>query len=377
MTFGNKIGMTFNEKIDGKALFSPDYGSMILELHESINLDKVFQGIDYKILGVTDKVAILNINGEEISIEETLKHWENPLEDIFITKTDKVIGDISKIFFEGKKVNTYSKNMGKPKIFIPVFPGTNCEYDSQRAFERAGGLVETFVFKNLIITDIDKSIEQMVKQIKSSQIIMLPGGFSAGDEPDGSGKFIATVFRNPRVKEAVREFLNKNDGLMLGICNGFQSLIKLGLLPYGDIREIHENDPTLTYNKIGRHVSTMVQTKVVSTLSPWLCNTRLGDIHTVPVSHGEGRFICNSNEANKLITSGQVATQYVDLEGVATYDIKYNPNGSYLAIEGITSPDGRIFGKMAHSERVGNNILKNIHGEMDQKIFRAGIEYFK
>lgn len=377
MTFGNKIGMSFNEEIDGEALFSSDYGSMILELHESVNLDKVFQGVDYKILGVTDKGAILNINGEEINIEETLKHWEKPLEDIYITKTDKVNGDIDKIFFEGKKVNISSKNIGKPKIFIPVFPGTNCEYDSQRAFERAGGLVETFVFKNLKITDIDKSIEQMVKQIKSSQIIMLPGGFSAGDEPDGSGKFIATVFRNPRVKEVVREFLNKNDGLMLGICNGFQSLIKLGLLPYGDIREIDENDSTLTYNRIGRHVSTMVQTKVVSTLSPWLSNTCLGDIHTVPVSHGEGRFICNSNEVNKLIISGQVATQYVDLEGIATYDIKYNPNGSYFAIEGITSPDGRIFGKMAHSERVGTNILKNIHGEMDQKIFQAGIDYFK
>ena len=227
------------------------------------------------------------------------------------------------------------------------------------------------------MVDINKSIAQMVKYIKNSQIIMIPGGFSAGDEPDGAGKFIATAFRNPRVKEAVREFLNKNDGLMLGICNGFQSFIKLGLLPYGDIREIDEKDPTLTYNKIGRHVSTMVQTKVVSTLSPWLNNVKIGDIQTVPVSHSEGRFACDSEEIKKLITKGQIATQYVDLQGEASYDIKYNPNGSYLAIEGITSPDGRIFGKMAHSERVGDNILKNIPGKMNQKIFEAGVNYFK
>jgi phosphoribosylformylglycinamidine synthase len=377
MAFGNNIGMTFNNRIDEKSLFTPDYGSIILELNETVNLDGVFEGMSYTLLGVTSNEAVININDEKISINEALKCWENPLESIFNTKTEEIIGSIDEIYFERKTRISPSISIAKPKIFIPVFPGTNCEYDSQRAFERAGGIVDAFVFKNLKIADIDKSIEQMVKYIKASQIIMIPGGFSAGDEPDGSGKFIATVFRNPRVKEAVREFLNKNDGLMLGICNGFQSLIKLGLLPYGDIREIGEKDPTLTYNKIGRHTSKMVQTKVVSTLSPWLSNASIGDIHTVPVSHGEGRFAGDSEEIKKLITKGQVATQYVDLQGEATYDIKYNPNGSYFAIEGVTSPDGRIFGKMAHSERIGANVLKNIQGEMDQKIFEAGVNYFK
>ena len=377
MAFGNKIGMTFNNRVDERSLFTPDYGSMILEINESVNLEKVFEGINYTLLGVTQDEAVINVNDEKISIEEALKYWESPLESIFNTRTGKINGDIEKISFESKKRTNYSRNIAKPRIFIPIFPGTNCEYDSERAFERAGGIVQTYVFKNLKIADIDKSIEQMVKYINSSQIIMIPGGFSAGDEPDGSGKFIATVFRNPRVKEAVREFLNKNDGLMLGICNGFQALIKLGLLPYGDIRDIDEKDPTLTFNKIGRHVSTVVQTKVVSTLSPWLSSARLGDIHTVPVSHGEGRFACGSEEIKKLITNGQVATQYVDMQGEASYDIKYNPNGSLLAIESITSPDGRIFGKMAHSERVGTNILTNIQGNMDQKIFESGVNYFK
>ncbi|MCL5935309.1 MAG: phosphoribosylformylglycinamidine synthase subunit PurQ, partial [Firmicutes bacterium] len=265
----------------------------------------------------------------------------------------------------------------KPRIFIPVFPGTNCEYDTARAFEKAGGVVETLVIRNLSAAEIERSIDALVKGIESSQIIMLPGGFSGGDEPDGSGKFIATAFRNPRVKEAVMKLLKQRDGLMLGICNGFQALIKLGLVPYGEIRDITEDCPTLTHNAIARHVSCMVQTKVVSNLSPWFNNVQVGDVHTIAVSHGEGRFVANEEVIERMITQGQVATQYVDFEGNPTYDIAFNPNGSLHAIEGITSPDGRVLGKMGHSERIGQYVAINVPGEKDQKIFAAGVGYFK
>jgi len=264
-----------------------------------------------------------------------------------------------------------------PKVFIPAFPGTNCEYDTARAFEKAGAKTSVKVFKNLNSNDIDDSIDAIVKEIKSSQIIMLPGGFSAGDEPDGSGKFIATVFRNPRVSEAINEFLAKQDGLMLGICNGFQVLIKLGLVPYGEIRTIDEKSPTLTYNKIGHHQSKIVRTRIASNKSPWLLQTEVGDIHSIPISHGEGRFVADEDSVRKLIENGQIATQYVDFNGEATYDVEFNPNGSFYAIEGITSLDGRVFGKMGHSERIGQNVIKNIYGEKDQKIFESGVSYFK
>jgi phosphoribosylformylglycinamidine synthase len=265
----------------------------------------------------------------------------------------------------------------KPNVFIPAFPGTNCEYDSARAFERAGANAKTFIFRNLTASDINYSVEEMIKAIKASQIIMMPGGFSAGDEPDGSGKFIAAVFRNPGIRDAVMDLIKNRDGLMLGVCNGFQAMIKLGLVPYGEIRDIDEECPTLTYNTIGRHVSHIVSTKVVSTLSPWLSNVELGDVHSIPVSHGEGRFVISEELMKELVKNGQVATQYVDLDGNPTYNSLYNLNGSDYAVEGITSPDGRIFGKMGHSERQGKNILKNIHGNKDQKIFEAGVQYFK
>jgi phosphoribosylformylglycinamidine synthase len=259
-----------------------------------------------------------------------------------------------------------SVKFAKPRILIPVFPGTNCEYDTAAAFQKAGGEANTLVIKNLTASDIEESIERLVNEIKNAQIIALPGGFSAGDEPDGSGKFIAAMFRNPRVKEAVMNLLKQRDGLMLGICNGFQALIKLGLVPYGEIRDLDENCPTLTYNSSGRHISCIAKTQVVSTLSPWLALANTGDIHSIPISHGEGRFAVKQELYQKLLQNGQIATQYVE----------YNPNGSMYHVEGITSPDGRILGKMGHSERIGDNVTINVPGNKDQKIFEAGLKYF-
>ena len=266
--------------------------------------------------------------------------------------------------------------MAKPKVFIPVFPGTNCEYDTAKAFELAGAEPIVKVFKNMTAEDIRDSVEIFSKGIKEAQMIMFPGGFSAGDEPDGSGKFIATAFRNAKIKEEVSKLLDERDGLVLGICNGFQALIKLGLVPYGEIVEQKADSPTLTINSIGRHVSKMVYTKVVTNKSPWLKNAELGGVYAIPASHGEGRFVANKEWLEKLFENGQVATQYVDLSGNPTMDEDFNVNGSYCAIEGITSPDGRVLGKMAHSERIGDSVAINITGNQDQKIFRSGVEYF-
>ncbi|OPJ55984.1 phosphoribosylformylglycinamidine synthase [Alkalithermobacter paradoxus] len=376
MSFGNKIGVKFNDGITKKELFMPDYGSIILEIDSSHKLEDIFEDVDYKLLGVTQGDTIV-IGEITIEIEKAFEAFSEPLESIFPTKTEEINEGIKENLFYAPTSSKPLLRIAKPRVFIPVFPGTNCEYDTMRAFENAGGEVDLKVFRNLTSKDIEESLDEIVKGINNSQILMLSGGFSAGDEPEGSGKFIATVFRNPRVKEAVMNFIKNKDGLILGICNGFQALIKLGLLPYGEIRDITENCPTLTYNKIGRHVSTVVNTKVVSNLSPWFNNVKVGDIHSIPVSHGEGRFIANEEMMNKLILNGQIATQYVDISGNPTYDIKYNPNGSFNAIEGITSPDGRILGKMGHSERVGSNVIKNISGNKDQKLFEAGINYFR
>ena len=264
----------------------------------------------------------------------------------------------------------------RPRVFIPVFPGTNCEYDTARAFERAGAQPDVLVVKNLSPAAIEETIARMEAAIRQAQIVMLPGGFSGGDEPDGSGKFIATTFRNPRVADAVTELLEQRDGLMLGICNGFQALIKLGLVPTGSIRELRDSDPTLTFNTLGRHVSRMVYTRVTSVKSPWLSGCAAGDIHCVPVSHGEGRFVADEATLKQLAANGQIATQYVDPEGRPSADILWNPNGSVCAVEGITSPDGRVFGKMAHSERSGDDLYKNVPGEKDQRIFISGVRYF-
>ncbi|MRZ81631.1 phosphoribosylformylglycinamidine synthase [Paeniclostridium sordellii] len=381
MSFGNKIGFRFNEsiEIDESILFGASYGNIILELKDdNKEVLESLRGYNYKILGNTVKEKSIFIENEEIDIDFIYNKYCEVLEPIFPTRVESIKEKIETIsFITDTKSCKSGISLASPKVFIPTFPGTNCEYDSARVFEKAGAKTSIKVFKNLTDKDIESSIDSMVKEIKSSQIIMLPGGFSAGDEPDGSGKFIATVFRNPKIAEAVNEFLTKQDGLMLGICNGFQALIKLGLVPYGKIMDIDENCPTLTYNKIGRHQAKMVKTRISSNKSPWLYGTEVGDIHSIAISHGEGRFVADEKTLKQLIDNGQIATQYVDLEGNATYDIDFNPNGSTFAVEGITSIDGRILGKMGHSERIGNQVVKNIIGEKDQKIFESGVKYFK
>jgi phosphoribosylformylglycinamidine synthase len=377
MCFGNKIGMIFNAPVEAEKLFSPDYGSFVLEMAAGEDLAFAFGDMDYQVLGHTQAKPVITVNAIEISLEEAVAAWEQPLERVFPTRTESIAEQPKVISFKVQHTLKPAVKVAKPRIFIPVFPGTNCEYDTARAFEKAGGVVETLVIRNLSAAEIEQSIADLVMGIKNSQIIMLPGGFSGGDEPDGSGKFIATAFRNPRVKEAVQELLQHRDGLMLGICNGFQALIKLGLVPYGEIREITEACPTLTHNAIARHVSCMVQTKVVSNLSPWFNNVEVGDVHTIAVSHGEGRFMANDQVIAQMTAAGQIATQYVDLAGNPTYDITYNPNGSRHAIEGITSPDGRVLGKMGHSERIGQHVVTNVPGSKDQQIFAAGIRYFQ
>lgn len=377
MSFGNRIGLVFENDFDNNRLFAPDYGSIILEISDKENIGELFEGVNYIVIGRTQVNPIIKINEINISIDEILNAWQEPLEDIFPSKTDVKDDKIEPVLFNRNITIIPRCTFAKPRIYIPTFPGTNCECDSARAFEKAGGVTHIGVFRNINPSDIESSIEAMVKAINDSQIIMLPGGFSAGDEPEGSGKFIATVFRNPRVNEAVTNLLKNRDGLILGICNGFQALIKLGLLPYGEIRDIDENCPTLTYNEIGRHMSSMVQTKIVSKLSPWFSNVDLGEIHSIPISHGEGRFVAKDEIIQNLLKNGQIATQYVDFDGMPSVNMPFNPNGSAFAIEGITSPDGRIFGKMAHSERIGSNVAKNIPGNKDQKLFSAGVNYFK
>ena len=287
-----------------------------------------------------------------------------------------VDGKVSTGLYDAGSIYVAKNKVAKPKVFIPVFPGTNCEYDSAKAFENAGAEVQTIVFRNLDAQGIRDSVDAFTKAISESQIIMFPGGFSAGDEPDGSGKFIATAFRNAKIADEVMKLLHERDGLALGICNGFQALIKLGLVPYGEIRPQENDSPTLTINSIGRHQSKMVYTKVVTNKSPWLQKAKLGGVYTVPISHGEGRFVASKEWTEKLFANGQVATQYVDMDGNPTMDEYYNVNGSYYAIEGITSPDGRVLGKMAHSERKGTAVAVNIYGDQDQKIFESGVAYF-
>ncbi|EMJ5512223.1 TPA: phosphoribosylformylglycinamidine synthase [Clostridioides difficile] len=380
MAFGNKIGFKFSEEAEkaftDDKLFEASYGNIVLELaNDDLSM---LEGYNYVVLGSTVKEASIFIKGEELALDELYKAHCSTLEPIFPTKTEEVKSKIETISYisqgEAKKS---SLSIATPRVFIPAFPGTNCEYDSARAFERVGANANIRVFKNLTYKDIEDSIDTIVNEIKSSQIIMLPGGFSAGDEPDGSGKFIATVFRNPRVQEAINEFLTQKDGLMLGICNGFQVLIKLGLVPYGEIRVPSESSPTLTYNNIGRHQAKIARTRISSNKSPWLAQTNVGDIHNIAISHGEGKFVASEDVMRELIANGQVATQYVDFNNEATYDIESNPNGSFYAVEGITSVDGRVFGKMGHSERIGEEVYKNIIGEKEQKIFESGVKYFR
>ncbi|WP_268871546.1 phosphoribosylformylglycinamidine synthase [Clostridium culturomicium] len=379
MCFGNNVGLTINENLSLKELQRITYGSMVLEVSENFEVNNE----NIIVIGKTKETPCIERANEIVELNHISDIYENVLEDIFNKKYKGEVKHLEmkkEILESGKsesKIISPMIKIAKPKVLIPIFPGTNCEYDCERVFAKAGAEVDTVIFNNLTPRHIKEAIEAMERKISGSNIIMLPGGFSAGDEPDGSGKFINAILRNEKVKEAVMDLLNRRDGLILGICNGFQALIKLGLVPYGEIREIGEDSPTLTHNLIGSHQSTMVETKIVSTKSPWLSSCKVGDIHRVPISHGEGRFVGNEEFIRKLFENGQVATQYVDRSGNPTYDINFNPNGSVYAIEGITSPDGRVFGKMAHSERIGHGVIKNVPGNHDMKIFESGVNYFK
>ena len=377
MCLGNTIGFKFGTAMSKEALFRPEYGSIIIETAPNFDAEEALSGTGCYELGETTAVKSIVCGQAAILLQEAEKAYTSPLEQIFPTSTKTLDKKVpASIYDAGNKI---SKNISiaKPRVFIPVFPGTNCEYDSARAFERAGAETETLIVRNLTPSAVEETVEAIVNGIKKAQIIMLPGGFSGGDEPDGSGKFIAAMFRNPRIKEETMKLLQQRDGLMLGICNGFQALIKLGLVPYGEIRDLDENSPTLTHNNIGRHASCMVRTKVVSNLSPWFNNVPVGAVHTVAISHGEGRFVADKELISKLRLRGQIATQYVDNNGVPSLNMPFNPNGSVDAIEGITSPDGRVLGKMGHSERTGVSVSKNVPGEKDQLIFEAGVRYFK
>ena len=379
MCLGNSLGFEFIKPYnDTDGLFTLQPGGMVLELAEGTEPEDLFEGLDYMLLGHTSEKQVIAINDDVIPMGEAEKAYSTPLEGIFPSKTDeKDDKDIDMPLYKAELPLTAPVTIARPRVFIPVFPGINCEYDSARAFEDAGAVAETFIVRNLTPQAVEESVAKMVEMIDNAQIVMLPGGFSAGDEPDGSGKFIATMLRNPRIKEAIERLLNDRDGLMLGICNGFQALVKLGLVPYGEIREMSAGSPTLTFNNIGRHVSQIVNTRVVSNKSPWFSAVEPGEIHSVAVSHGEGRFYAPEETIKTLFANGQVATQYVDENGKPTMAMPYNPNGSLYAIEGITSPDGRILGKMGHTERFVPGLFKNISGNKDQKIFISGVNYFK
>ena len=373
MAFGNKLGVKLEHNLDPRDAFAPGFGNIVAEVVDG----KVGElSITYTLIGEVTESGF-SYGNTWIDTEEALAAWTGTLEKVFPTVAVKSQERLDTPVYHAKDIYICKHKVAKPNVFIPVFPGTNCEYDSRKAFERAGADVVTKVFKNLSESDIRESVDAFEKAIGQAQIIMFPGGFSAGDEPDGSAKFFATAFRNEKMKEAVRKLLEERDGLVLGICNGFQALIKLGLLPYGEIVGQKEDSPTLTYNTINRHISKMVYTKVVTDKSPWLMGAKLGETYVIPASHGEGRFVAPKEWIEKLFANGQVATQYVDLLGNPTMDEEWNVNGSYAAIEGITSPDGRILGKMGHSERRGTAVAINIYGEQDMKLFESGVEYFK
>ena len=374
MAFGNGFGVKVEESLDSNELFAKDYGSIIAEVSAD-DLDKI--SAEYKKIAVVTDNAEFVYGDTKISMKEALENWTGRLESVFPTRSDVEQTKLEDKLFDAKTVYTAKNKVARPKVFIPVFPGTNCEYDTTKAFELAGADVETVVFKNMTESQIVESVNAFEKAIRDSQILMFSGGFSAGDEPDGSAKFIASIFRNPKIMDAVHELLQKRDGLALGICNGFQALIKLGLVPFGEIKPQTADAPTLTTNSIGRHISKSVYTKVVTNKSPWLMKAELGGVYAIPASHGEGRFVAPKNVIDDLFANGQVATRYVDLNGVPTMDEDYNPNGSYAAIEGITSPDGRVLGKMAHSERIGDSVAINIVGNQNQHIFESGVSYFK
>ena len=377
MAFGNGLGVAIDEEVPLRALFENGLGDIVAEIAADKLEALAAADVDYMTVGKVTEEAAFTYKDAEISLEEALVAWKKPLEKVFPTKAVKDTTPIETRLYHKEQIYVCKNKVAKPTVFIPVFPGTNCEYDSTKAFERAGANVVTKVFKNLSAEDIRESVDAFEKAISQAQIIMFPGGFSAGDEPDGSAKFFATAFQNAKIKEAVTKLLQERDGLALGICNGFQALIKLGLVPFGEITGQTAESPTLTFNTINRHISKMVYTKVVSDKSPWLREAKLGQTYCSPASHGEGRFVANREWLDKLFANGQVATQYVDIDGNVSMDEEWNVNGSYCSIEGITSPDGRCFGKMAHAERRDTSVAINIYGEQDLKIFESGVAYFK
>ncbi len=383
MAFGNKLGVTVDENVTADELFGNGVGSLVAELNgdmfDTVKEAMVTAGLsdDIAVVGQVNDAQAFIYKDMNIALDEAVAAWTTPLEKVFPTKATDDMADIKSDVYEASNIYVCKNKVAKPTVFIPVFPGTNCEYDSAKVFERAGATPVVKVFKNMTATDIRDSVDAFTKAIAQAQMIMFPGGFSAGDEPEGSAKFFATAFRNEKMKEAVMDLLGNRDGLALGICNGFQALIKLGLVPYGEIHTQQADAPTLTYNTINRHISKMVYTKVVSNKSPWLAQAELGATYCNPASHGEGRFVANDAWLKKLFENGQVATQYVNEAGVPTMDEEWNINGSYMAIEGITSPDGRVLGKMAHSERRGESVAINIYGEQDMKLFESGVAYFQ
>ena len=375
MAFGNGLGVKLDTEVPAGRLFAPAFGELVAE----VPADKVAElAVAAEVIGEVTEAQEFAYGNAVITLEEAEKSWTSTLEEVFRTVSDEHSEkEVASPLYDTKDIYICNHKIAQPHVFVPVFPGTNCEYDSAKAFERAGATVTTRVFKNMDAEDIRSSVAEFEKEIEKSQIIMFPGGFSAGDEPDGSAKFFATAFQNAKLKEAVEKLLNERDGLVLGVCNGFQTLVKLGLVPNGAVVGQTADAPTLTYNTIGRHISKMVYTKVVSNKSPWLQGAELGGVYTNPASHGEGRFVASEEWLDKLFANGQVATQYCDLDGNVSMDENWNVNGSYRAIEGITSPDGRVLGKMAHSERRGDSVAINIYGEQDLKIFESGVKYFK
>ena len=368
MCFGNGLGFSYSENADMNKIFGYSYAGFILEVADWDNGDEI--------IGTVTEKCDISYLGDTVSLDSLLKIYEDKLESVFTCNIKNTGSKPENVSYTATERTAPSIKVAKPRVLIPVFPGTNCEYDSAKAVANAGAEPVITVINNLSADGIARSIESFAKELKNSQIVFIPGGFSGGDEPDGSGKFITAFFRNPEIKEGVTELLEHRDGLMCGICNGFQALIKLGLVPYGKIIDTDENCPTLTFNTIARHQSRIVRTRIASNKSPWLSEMNVGDIVNVPISHGEGRFLANDETIRSLIENGQIATQYVDSNGNASNDIRFNPNDSAYAIEGITSPDGRVFGKMGHSERIGAGLYKNVPGNYNIHMFESAVKYF-
>ena len=373
MAFGDKLGFRFADGLTAETLFAPECASIVAELADGVSLD----GFQFTELGVTADDGQFAIDGETLPVDTLIDAWTGTLEPVFPTKAEEPSMQAEIPLYTERSGRAPAIKMAKPRVVIPVFPGTNCEYDMQKAFENAGAECDVFVVKNVSASDVEFSVAEMGKRLSAAQILAFPGGFSGGDEPDGSGKFIVNMFRNPSLRDAAEELLEKRDGLAIGICNGFQALIKLGLLPFGKIKALEENAPTLTFNNIGRHVSAISRVRVASNASAWLNRVKTGDVFSVPVSHGEGRFVCDPATLQRLRENGQIFTQYVDLDGKPTMQSPFNPNGSVNAVEGIISPDGRVLGKMGHAERIGKGLYRNVAGNWDMGLFRSGVEYFK